>query len=85
MLRMAMCVALHSMYIRVHAVPGARRERVLRDDDTTFTISVKEPAERNMANTRIRAILAEIFAVPTGRVRLVTGHRAGSKMYSVDV
>lgn len=71
------------MYIRVHANPGARKERVIKIDDTTFQIAVKEPAERNMANTRIREILSEEFNVPLTEVKILTGHRSSSKMVSV--
>ncbi len=71
------------MYIRVHAVPGAKKERVLRDTDTTFTIWVKEEASLNQANIRIQQILADEFKIPLSGVRLLTGHRSRSKMYSV--
>ncbi len=73
------------MYIRVKVVPGARKERVTKKSETEFHISVKEPAERNMANGRIREILAEKFAVSAGQVKLLTGHRSPTKMYSIDV
>jgi uncharacterized protein YggU (UPF0235/DUF167 family) len=72
------------MYIRVHAHPGARKERVVRESESTFLISVKEPAERNMANGRIREILAEELGIPVTQIRLLTGHRSSSKMYSVE-
>jgi uncharacterized protein YggU (UPF0235/DUF167 family) len=71
------------MYIRVHANPGARKERVMKIDDTTYQIAVKEPAERNMANTRIREILSEEFNVPVTEVKILTGHRSSSKILSV--
>ena len=73
------------MFVRVHAVPGARKERITKEDATTFTICVKEPAERNLANKRIRDILALEFGVSPLQVRLLTGHRSSSKMYSVEV
>lgn len=38
------------MYIRVHAVPDARKERVMRESEGVYTIAVKEPAERNMVS-----------------------------------
>lgn len=72
------------MYIRVHAVPGARREKVILDAPQVYTISVKEPAEQNQANERIREILARIYTIPLQGVRMVTGHRSSSKMFSVD-
>lgn len=71
------------MYIRVHAVPEAKREKIIREDETTFTISVKEPAQQNFANKRIREILAEEFDVPLTQIILLTGHQSRSKMYSV--
>ncbi len=73
------------MYIRVHAIPKARKEQVMKEGESTYYISVKEPAEQNMANKRIRTILAEQLGVSEGRVRLLTGHHSSSKMYSVDV
>lgn len=72
------------MYVRVHAVPGARKERVTKSDETTFQITVREPAERNLANGRIREILAGELGVPLSQVRLLTGHRSSTKMYSIE-
>jgi uncharacterized protein YggU (UPF0235/DUF167 family) len=72
------------MYIRVHAVPDARREKVIKETSQVYTISVKEPAEHNRANERIREIVADLCKVPPRQVRLVTGHRSSSKMFSVE-
>lgn len=73
------------MFVHVQAVPGARRERVTKKDATAFHIEVKEPKERNLANKRIREILAEEFKVPLGQVTMLTGHRSPSKMFSIGV
>lgn len=73
------------MYIRVHAVPSAKKEKVTRDSEAVFTIAVKEPAERNCANKRIREIVARECGVTPQQVTLLTGHRSCSKMYSVEV
>ncbi len=72
------------MFVRVHAIPGAKKERITRESDDVFYIAVKEYAERNMANKRIREILAEEFGVSTSQVTMLTGHRSSSKMYSVE-
>ena len=71
------------MYIRVHANPSARKERVMKIDNTTYQIAVREPAERNMANVRIREILSEEFNVPVSEVKVLTGHRSSSKRFSI--
>ncbi len=71
------------MYVRVHAVPGARKERITKKDETTFHIAVKEPAQQNLANKRIREMLAQEFNVSVAQVRMLTGHRSSTKLYSI--
>lgn len=73
------------MYVRVSVIAGAKKEKIVQNDETTFHISVKEPAQRNMANTRIREILATHYGVHEGKVQILTGHRSPSKIFSVDV
>lgn len=73
------------MYVRVVVTPGAKRETVSKVKDTEFHISVREPAERNRANTRIRELIARAFDIEVARVRLLTGHRSRAKIVDVDV
>jgi uncharacterized protein YggU (UPF0235/DUF167 family) len=72
------------MYIKVEAVPDAHRERIEQISETRYRVWVREPATRNLANRRIGALLADFFEVKEKQVRLLTGHRSSSKMYSVD-
>ena len=71
------------MYIKVAVVAGAKKEVVVRDREDHYTITVREPAERNMANTRIREIIALELSVPAGRVRLISGHQSPHKILSI--
>lgn len=71
------------MYVRVTVRPSAKKEAVIRTDDTTYSIAVREPAERNLANTRVRELLAEELSVPLGKVQLISGHRSPKKIFSV--
>ncbi|MCI0542663.1 DUF167 family protein [bacterium] len=73
------------MYIRVKVMPAAKKEGVERVSDDAFKISVKEPASRNMANTRVREILAKEYAVAVAKVRLINGHQSPSKLFSIIV
>lgn len=73
------------MFVRVHVVPDAKKEKVTKESDTVFQIMVKEPAERNLANGRVRQLLAEAFGVAVGKVQIVTGHRSPTKMFDVEV
>ena len=71
------------MYVKVRVVAGMRKEKVQKVDGVTFEMTVKEPAERNLANKRIRTILAEEYNVEIGKVRIVTGHHSQSKIFDI--
>lgn len=72
------------MYIKVIAAPESRRELVTEITRDTLSIAVREPAKQNLANDRIRTLLARRYRVPLARVRILTGHRSRSKMVSID-
>ena len=72
------------MYIKVKVTAKARKELVKRVNEDTFLLSVKEPAERNMANTRVREIMAIEFGVPMAKVRIISGHHHPSKILSIS-
>ena len=74
------------MYIKVKALPAAKKEIVKKISDDTFEISVKEKAERNMANDRIISIMRDYFGVTKGRgiVRIISGHHSPSKILSIE-
>lgn len=71
------------MYIKVKVTPNAKRERLTKETDTLYRIEVREPAERNLANDRVRAALAAALGLQKGQVRLVSGHRSPSKVFDV--
>lgn len=50
-----------------------------------FEVSVRELAERNLANRRIIELVARRFKLPVGKVRIISGHHSPSKILSVDV
>ncbi|MBI2630899.1 DUF167 domain-containing protein [Candidatus Nomurabacteria bacterium] len=72
------------MYIHVKVIAGARKEFVKKKNEDHFEISVREKAERNMANGRVLELIAEHFEVPINKVRIVNGHRSPSKLLAVD-
>ncbi len=73
------------MRVRVRVTASAKRERVSKMDNDEFHITVREPAEHNMANRRVRELIAQEFGVSVAKVRLMTGHRSRSKMVDVVV
>lgn len=73
------------MYIKVKVVVGAKREKIVKKTEDHFDISVKEPAERNLANKRILELVRDYFKVYNGEVRIVSGHHSPSKIISLEI
>ena len=70
-------------YIHVKVNPGAGKESFKQKSQDHFEISVKEKAERNLANGRVLELTAAHFGVPKSEVRIVNGHRSSSKLLIV--
>ena len=71
-------------YIHAKITTGARKELWKKKSEDHFEISVKEKAERNLANIRVLEFVAEYFKVPPNKVRIINGHRHPSKLIVVD-
>jgi uncharacterized protein YggU (UPF0235/DUF167 family) len=74
---------MNAELVRVEVTPGARKESFVERDKNTFVVSVKEKAERNAANTRVRELLAMHFGTPLKAIRIVSGHRGKKKLVRV--
>lgn len=72
------------MYIKVKVMTGAKREKIDKISEDHFNISVKEPAERNMANKKVIELVRDYFKVYNNDVRIVSGHHSPSKIISID-
>jgi len=68
--------------LTVKVFAGAKKEKVEHPDKgegCDIRMFVKEPAQKNMANMRVRAIIADMHQVPIGNVQLLTGHHSPKK------
>ncbi|MEK7101010.1 MAG: DUF167 domain-containing protein [Patescibacteria group bacterium] len=72
------------MYVRVHAKPGSRKETVTHGKEGELFISVKEKAEGNQANKRLRELVALTYALPENKVRILSGHHSPVKLFTLD-
>lgn len=72
------------MYIRVHVAAGAKKEIVQKKDDTTFLISIREKAERGMANERMLTLIRREFP-ESGKISIINGHHSPVKLLSIEV
>lgn len=70
------------MYIKVTVSAGSKKEKIEEKGDR-LSLFVKHPAERGLANDRVRELLAERFGVLKSQVRLVSGHQKPSKIFDI--
>lgn len=73
------------MQIKVKVIPDSKKEVVKKESDTTYRIMVKEPTERNQANIRIKDLLLAELGLKKGQLRMISGHRSTSKVFSIEV
>lgn len=71
-------------YVRVTTFPDAKRERVMEIGKDTFEIYVREAPLHNMANRRVRTLVAGMYGVPEVQVQIVTGHKSRTKRLMIS-
>ncbi len=71
------------MYIKIKVQAGAKKEKFEKISKDHFSISIKEPAERGLANKRVIELVREYFKVYND-VRIVSGHHSPGKIISID-
>ncbi|MBK5215779.1 MAG: DUF167 domain-containing protein [Candidatus Pacebacteria bacterium] len=72
------------MYIKVKVTAGAKKEIIKQKNKDTYILSVREPAERNLANKKVCEIMASELKVPIKNVRIISGHQSPSKILSIN-
>lgn len=73
------------MKINVKAKPSSGRQLVEKIDETHFTVWVKEPPAKGLANKGVANALAEYFNVPKSNVIIKFGHTSRNKIFEVLV
>lgn len=68
------------MHIKVKVTPGAKRNFLKKISENVYAVSVKEKAQKNMANKAVLLMLKEHLKVASMRLKIVSGHRANSKI-----
>ncbi len=70
--------------MRVHVKPSSKREEIREGKADALHISVREPAEGNHANRRVRELVALRYLVPVSKVRILSGHHSPVKLLTID-
>jgi len=74
-----------SINIKVTVTAGAKKESIIEMDPKALAICVREKTERNEANKRMIELVADHFGVHPRCISIMTGHRARSKILTVDL
>ena len=59
--------------------------KVVVKAEDCFDVSVREKAERNMANVRVLELVAEYFDMAKNKIRIINGHNHSSKLIVVEL
>ncbi|PIP86552.1 hypothetical protein COV42_02390 [Candidatus Campbellbacteria bacterium CG11_big_fil_rev_8_21_14_0_20_44_21] len=71
------------MYLRVKVFPKSKKESFEKRGDDEFLISVKEPAQKNLANKKVLEILSQNLKIPLKNIRIINGHHSRTKLISI--
>jgi len=71
------------MKIFVKVKPRAKIEKVEKVDERNFTVFVKEPPIKGLANQAVTKVLAEYFKVSSSKVKIISGHTSKQKIIEI--
>ncbi len=73
------------MYIKVLVLTEQKREEFRKISADSFEARLTEEAKQNRANKRLLELVREHFKMPTGVVRIVSGHHSPNKILGVEL
>ncbi len=73
------------VYLKLKVHSGAKEDRLIQKGPDRFEVWVREPAEDGRANRVVLALLSKNVGVPAGRLWIVKGAYAPSKIVAVKV
>lgn len=72
------------MYVKVKVITSAKKEKIEKKSKDQYIISVKEKAQRNLANNKVCEIIASLFEIPRKSVYIISGHQKQSKILLIN-
>lgn len=78
------CDTLHiRMLIHIKIKPDSNKDDVVKKNDASYIVFVREEAKENKANYAMLLLMAEYLDVPVSILRIITGHHSPSKIIEV--
>jgi uncharacterized protein len=73
------------MKIYIKAKPKSSKEYILKIDNTHFTVAVKEPPVKGLANRAIINSLAKYFDKPKLSIFIISGMTSKNKVFEIPI
>lgn len=73
------------MKIGVNVKANARKNEVVKVDESTLHVSVTASPTEGKANKAVIALLAEYFDVPKSHIEIMSGHSSRTKIIALDI
>ncbi|MBU1177562.1 MAG: DUF167 domain-containing protein [Patescibacteria group bacterium] len=71
------------MLIKVKAYPQAGKQEIIKKENDSFEIWVKEKPIQGQANRAIITILTDYFKIPRENIKLVRGFKQRNKIFEI--
>jgi uncharacterized protein YggU (UPF0235/DUF167 family) len=71
------------MYIKVEVNTKAKKDKIEQKGEDRFEVWIKEKPERNLANQKVKEMLALYFDILPSKVRIINGHHKSHKLLNI--
>ncbi len=71
------------MLLSIKAKPSSQKEEVVKLNNNTFKVFVKEPPVKGRANQAIINLLANYFHIAKSQIRIVKGEKSREKVIMI--
>lgn len=71
------------MLIKVKVFPVSKEEKIIKREENSFEVKVKERPIRGEANRAVVNVLSNFFNIPKNKVKLVKGFKQRNKIFEI--
>ena len=71
------------MIIKVKVFVNSKKSEIIEKSENNFEIKVKEKPQNNLANERVKVLLASYFKISENSVKLLKGRKQKNKIFKI--
>ncbi len=72
------------MFYKVRVFPGEKEDKIIKKNEDSFIVKMKEKPQQGKANQYLRQMLASYLQIPVGEIRIVKGAHQKSKIIHIS-